>query len=702
MSSEFDQFHTIFFEESLESLDDMESGLLGLEPGDTDKETINAIFRVAHSVKGGSGMFGFTEIMGLTHIMETLLDEMRDGQRQVDKPGIDLLLLSVDCLRDMLKNQKNNAEHDHQHIANIQEQLEAMLAGESDVNDKSAIPSSDNPASPPNIPTADGKPLARWQVRFYPHPGMLTTGNDPVLMFKVLEMSGALSARADLSKLPKFAELHPEQCFLGWELSVGGNVHLDEVTEVFDWVEDECDLEIISLTDTTEPENETATVEPVVDLVNQAPVPTSDTTSAEENTELGDDRRKTERRGTPNQDSGSIRVNIDKVDALINMVGELVITQSMLGQFSEDSSKADLAKLLDGLDQLERNTRELQESVMQIRMLPISFSFNRFPRLVRDICGNLGKKADLLLSGEQTEVDKTVLEKIGDPLVHLVRNSLDHGLEKPEVRLAAGKPETGTLLLNAYHESGNIIIEIKDDGAGLNREKILAKAREKGLIGERDELTDEQIYNLIFQPGFSTADNVSDLSGRGVGMDVVRRNIRDLGGNVSICSEAGVGSTVTIRLPLTMAILDGQLVKVGEQSYVVSLVSIVESVQIDPRHLNRVNSETELYKLRDEHIPIIRLHDLLGIPTQTTELTEGLLVVVEADTRRVGLFVDELLGQQQVVIKSLATNFQQIQGVSGATILGDGKVALILDVLGLVQMHLDQKDHPIHPKLAAA
>jgi len=714
MSSDFDQFHSLFFEESLEGLDDMESGLLELQPGSTDTETINGIFRVAHSVKGGSGMFGFTEITNLTHIMETLLDEMRGGQREIDKTGIDLLLVSVDCLRDMLETQKNGAEHNQEQIDSIQQRLETMLAGEQ--NDSATESELATPIS-----TAEPQSSANgWRVKFIPHEGMLSTGNDPVLMFKVLEMSGALETRADLSRLPKFADLDPEKCLLSWDILVKGKVHRDEVTEVFDWVEGECDLKITALTENAPTDiGETKLSvtpdalpnEPVSDdsatnqETNDQPPPTvleADTSSDVDRREQKTDRRQTDRRTSSAQESSSIRVNIDKVDGLVNMVGELVITQSMLARFSEESTELNLEMLRDGLEQLERNTRELQESVMQIRMLPISFSFNRFPRLVRDICGTLGKKAELILSGEQTEVDKTVLEKISDPLVHLVRNSLDHGLETPEVRLAAGKPETGTLLLNAFHEGGNIVIEIKDDGAGLNKEKILAKAREKGLVGSREEISEEQIYNLIFQPGFSTADTLSDLSGRGVGMDVVRRNIRDLGGNVSIQSETGIGSTVTIRLPLTMAILDGQLVKVGDQCYVVSLVSIVESLQIDPQYLNSVSGQTELYKIRDEYIPIIRLYDLLNVDSEITELTQGLLVVVEGDNRKFGLFVDDLLGQQQVVIKSLATNFEQIQGISGATILGDGKVALILDVAGLVQIHTDQQNSPIEPASAAA
>ncbi|HHQ15033.1 MAG TPA: chemotaxis protein CheA, partial [Chromatiales bacterium] len=347
-----------------------------------------------------------------------------------------------------------------------------------------------------------------------------------------------------------------------------------------------------------------------------------------------------------------------------------------------------------------RNTRELQESVMQIRMMPISFAFSRFPRLVRDTSAALGKKVELRLHGEATELDKTVLEKIGDPLVHLVRNSLDHGLESPETRKAAGKPETGVLSLSAYHEGGNIVIEIADDGAGINRDKVLAKAVERGLVQEDEELSDERIHNLIFLPGFSTADTVSDLSGRGVGMDVVRRNIADLGGHVSVRSKTGQGSTFTIRLPLTVAILDGQLVDVGRQTYIIPLTSIVETVQTSPELVNAVGGHEELFRLRDEYIPIIRLHRLFGVPATNTNVKDGLLVIVEGGTQRVGIFVDRLDDQQQVVIKSLEKNFRQTAGISGATILGDGTVALIIDVHGLMQLFFE--GHTAGPHKAVA
>ncbi|MDE1893608.1 MAG: chemotaxis protein CheA, partial [Xanthomonadaceae bacterium] len=385
-------------------------------------------------------------------------------------------------------------------------------------------------------------------------------------------------------------------------------------------------------------------------------------------------------------DGGSIRVGIDKIDALINMMGELVITQSMLSDIGERIDESQLGRLREGLLQLERNTRELQESVMRIRMLPIGSVFNRFPRLVHDLERKLGKHVRLELHGEHTELDKTVLEKIGDPLVHLVRNAIDHGLEMPAQRKAAGKPETGTLKLDAYHEGGNIVVQISDDGAGLNHEAIIAKAQQRGLIEAGQELDDAEIAELIFQPGFSTAAQATDLSGRGVGMDVVRRNVRDLGGSVGVRSVSGKGSTFTISLPLTLAIIDGLVTAVGEERYIFPLTSIVESLRLAPDMVRRIGNGGEVFRFREAYLPIIRMHEAFRCHGSFCDIQDGIVVVVEDDGRRVGLLVDELLGQQQAVIKSLESHYRRVPGISGATIVGDGSVALIVDVGGVVQL----------------
>ncbi|HXC58901.1 MAG TPA: chemotaxis protein CheA, partial [Steroidobacteraceae bacterium] len=389
---------------------------------------------------------------------------------------------------------------------------------------------------------------------------------------------------------------------------------------------------------------------------------------------------------TASAEVNSIRVAIEKIDELLNTVGEIVITQSMLSQLSKAFEGANAERLRSGLSQLDMNIRELQESVMRVRMLPVGSVFSRFPRLVRDLSTRLGKKIRLQISGEQTELDKTVLEKIGDPLVHLVRNSVDHGIESPSARAAAGKPEEGTVHLNAFHKGGSINIVISDDGGGLNRDKLLDKARSKGLIDPNASLTDEQVYELIFLPGFSTAAQTTDLSGRGVGMDVVRRNIKDLGGSVELRSELGQGTTITITLPLTLAIVDGQTVSVGTETYIVPLVTVIESLQLKPGAVSQIYGHGEVFSFRGEYLPIIRLHEVFGVLPRSDALHEGLIMIVEGDGRRAGLFIDQLLGQQQVVIKSMETNYARIEGVGGATILGEGAVALILDIPGLLRM----------------
>ena len=677
MTFDMSQFLATFYEESFEGLDIMETELLALDVGAADLETINTIFRAAHSIKGGSGTFGLNDVANFTHVMETLLDEMRDGKRDVTQEGVNILLESVDVLREMLSTLQEEEELDVERIAIVKQKLDNLLAGESTEVSTSVSESSSESTAIASADTSNGS--AGWIIKFKPHTEMLQTGNDPVRMFRELSALGELSVEVDTSSLPEFLMMEPENSFLSWTLTLSGDISELDIREVFDWVEDDCDLTLTALTDNEIVEQEVVseTVEPA--LVKEAPVATPASTATDKPIV------KAKRKSTSTE-SSSIRVSIDKVDELINMVGELVITQSMLSQLGEEEEfgAEHLEKLKSGLMQLERNTREMQENVMRIRMLPISFVFQRFPRLVHDLSAKLDKKIELILSGESTELDKTVMEKIGDPLVHLVRNSLDHGIEKPEDRIAAGKPETGEIHLNAFHEGGNIVIEITDDGAGLNLEKILSKAKSSGIVSESDKLSDEDIADLIFRPGFSTADVVSDVSGRGVGMDVVRRNIRALGGTVDVRTKQGEGSVFTIRLPLTLAILDGQSVVVGEEVYIVPLVAIIESIQVDTSLVNGVTGQAEVYRLRDEYIPIVKLHEIFGIKPLHDSMEDGLLVVVEAEGKKVALMVDDLLGQQQVVIKSLETNFKTVEGISGATILGDGTVALILDVTGLI------------------
>lgn len=694
-------FRQTYLEESFEGLDVMEAGLLELPPGTPDNEKINEIFRAAHSIKGGSGTFGFIEIAGFTHVLETLLDEMRDGRRDVTQEAIDAMLAAVDVLRDMLTKLQDRQPIDEERAAEVQAVLERILGMEEE--ETSTAPQQ---AVAESVEAASGG-SQDWRITILPEKELLQTGNEPLRIFRELETLGKLTAKADLSGLPESGLFQPEELYLKWELTLSGeSINEDEVKEVFEWIDgDGAQITIEPPAESSESAAEfEASAEPASEAAADAlaapseaksePSKVTDIQAAKPAAKPQASANKAEaaKSASPKQE-GSIRVDLSKIDQMVNLVGELVITQSMLSQFGEQaemdqgSSSDWVDKLKEGLTHLERHTRELQESVMNIRMLPVSFAFNRMPRIVHDVSQKLGKQIDLVMEGEGTELDKTMLEQLTDPLVHIVRNSIDHGIESPEARLAAGKPEKGTVKMAAFHEGGNILIQITDDGAGINADKIAGKAIEKGVIEADHNLSEAEVIDLIFHPGFSTADVVSDISGRGVGMDVVRRNIKGLGGSVEVETHLGTGSIFTIRLPLTLAILDGQLCKVGSETYVFPLVSIIESIQVDKSLIKGIAGQAELYKLRDAYIPVIRLHKKLGIHDACEDLSEGLLVVVEDGGKRAGIFVDDLLGQQQVVIKSLESNFMKVDGIAGATILGDGTVSLILDVKETVSSH---------------
>lgn len=668
MTIDVSQFHQVFFEESFEGLDVMENGLLNLAQ-DSSSEAINTIFRAAHSIKGGAGTFGFNTISTFTHLMETLLDEIRNEQRAITNDLTGVLLKSVDVLRGMLSAVQAGEEFDQAETLQATTQLQNLL---DDTASDETVPQAFSPSA-----DSDGSERNSWQISFSPFADLMFTGNDPVRMFRELNQLGNMSVNVDTAALPDFADLEPENLYLNWQLHLDGEFDKPALDEVFEWVEGDCELTIEKV------ESQTSLPAPETDLPEQSSSTITSATVAA-SPEAGRQSQ------AQTQAAASIRVATDKIDALINMMGELVITQSMLGQIGEDFSPEKLVQLKDGLVELERNTRQLQEGILGIRMLPISFVFNRFPRLVHDLCEKTGKQVELKITGEQTELDKTVMESISDPLVHLVRNSMDHGLELPEVRRACGKSETGVLHLHASHQGGNIVIEITDDGAGLNEQKIFAKAVERGLIRADEQLSADRIHELIFLPGFSTAEAVSDLSGRGVGMDVVRKNILSLGGYVEVESAPGVGSKFTIRLPLTLAIMDGQTVSLGYEKFIIPLLSIVESVEIVSSDIKKVSGKGELYLLREEYIPVIRLSEVFNLPASAAA-EKGLMVVVEAEGQQMGLCVDDLLGQQQVVIKSLETNYRKVPGFSGATILGDGSVALILDVSGLMRLYRGQE-----------
>lgn len=668
MAIDISQFRATYLEESFDGLETMEHGLLELGQGDPDPELINGVFRAIHSIKGGSGTYGFHSVGRLSHVMETLLDEVRGGERSIEPEIIDVLLAGVDVVRELLGQADAEDEEPPQAFREILDSLEALMGV---VAEEVEAPSKPVEAAP----SADG---GRWGVRFTPGPELLTSGNDALRLLRCVQELGETQTNLRDDRLPPWSEFDPEVCYLEWELDVQGDgVAEDGIREVFEWVNDLAQLEV----DAAPPASDSPPPSPE----SQLEASVADDPSAPGAAPPAKDAAARKRK-SGSVEAGSIRVDIGKVDSLINMVGELVITQSMLSQVGRDFDPSMLDQLRSGLVQLERNTRELQESVMRIRMVPMSFAFGRIPRVVHDVSSKLGKQVRLDVSGEGTELDKTVMERLHDPLVHIVRNSLDHGLESPEDRVACGKPAEGVLSLNAYHYGGMIVIEVADDGRGLNVEGIRQKAIQRGLVAEDEDVSVERAAELIFHPGFSTAAQITDVSGRGVGMDVVRRNIDALGGSVSLRTEAGAGTAITIRLPLTLAILDGQTICVGEERYILPLNSIIETVQLQGQDVKRLAGGAEVFLLRSEYVRILRLADIFEVQREQNDGARDLVVVVEGGGQKIGLFVDELLAQQQIVIKSLETNYRKVDGVSGATILGDGSVALILDIAGLVRV----------------
>jgi two-component system chemotaxis sensor kinase CheA len=636
MAIELRQFHQTFFDESFEGLASMEALLLRLEdkPDAADAETLNAIFRVVHSIKGGSGTFGFGWIADFSHLLESLLDDLREGRRVLDKPQVNLLLRSVDCLRNLLEAARTNTMVNKNAVEEVTAALEDLRGVE--VVEALAVPKT----------AAAGH---NWRIVFRPKPEFFRSGNDPLRILRELARLGDIRVRGEHA-LPSWKTFDPERCYLGWIVELRGNIERAALDEVFSWITEDAEIDLQPL-------------------------------------RLGADKAAADHEPTMVKLHGtSLRVSTSKVDALMDVVGELVITQTMLQQTSAQFKPADLPRLLAGLTQLERNVRELQESVMSIRLLPLGFVLSRLPRLVRDLGQQLGKRVELRISGEQTELDKTVIERISDPILHMVRNAIDHGLETPAERRAAGKPEVGTIRLEARQKGGSVMLEIEDDGRGVSYDKIHARAVEQGLIPPNVKFTPEQLNEFIFLPGMSTTDTVTDISGRGVGMDVVRNNVRSLGGNVDVSSEPGKGTRFSVRLPLTLAILDGLAVLVGDQTYILPLISITESVRLGGEDLQRLPDGSEVFLMRKEYLPLVRLYQVFGTRGRAQDVTEGTVVIIEADGARAGLFVDDILGQQQVVIKSLETHYQRIEGVAAATILGDGTVALILDAGGLIRL----------------
>lgn len=690
------QFKATYFEECAELLATAEETIARLQEGQGTDEDLNAVFRCVHSIKGGAGAFAFDDLVHFAHVFETALDYLRSGRAELTPHVADLMVRGNDILGDFVRAAQAETSLPADHGADILAQLSALTG---------AKPAA-KPAPPPSAPESPKPPtFSTFRIRFVPSPDMLRTGNDPLLMLRELAGLGELDVVADTGKLPSLTEMDALASYLSWTCTLTTGKGRAAIDEVFEFVAgDTAQIDIEELDSL--PGDEEGDGWGLF-----APLPSANAPKDEEGDGWGlfadapgnnaaasvaaAPAAKANAATAPQASAAqggavhtaSIRVDLDKIDRLVNMVGELVITQAMLGQQASGFTVESHPELIQGLQELSHHTRELQESVMAIRAQPVKALFSKAPRLVRDLSSKLNKQARLVMSGENTEVDKTVIEQLSDPLTHLIRNALDHGLETPEERMAVGKPAEGTIHLAAEHRSGRIFIEIQDDGRGIDRQRVLAKAMEKGLVEPGQQLSDEQVDMLIFAPGFSTASEVSDVSGRGVGMDVVRKNIQDVGGRVVVQSTPGAGSRFILSLPLTLAVMDGMLIQVGGQRYVLPLTNIVESLRPSPQQARSLVDVGNVLTIRGEYINLMALHAIFGIPGAITDPTKGLVVIVETEGgERVGLLVDELLGQQQVVIKSLDSNFRPIHGISAATILGDGRVALILDVSALRQM----------------
>jgi two-component system chemotaxis sensor kinase CheA len=679
MKIDLSQFRQAFLQESADHICSMETGLLALRSSPADVELLNAIFRSAHSIKGGAGSFGLTNLVRFTHSLENLLDRLRSLEMQATPEVIDVLLKSVDVLRGLLDANADTA------MPEDALKLDACI-GTMLVNVQVpglAIAEQEMPPLRDQLQT-----IRLYQVDFLPRLDLFSSGTNPIMLLRSLASLGTVrSCHLHRGQLPALADLDPSLCYLGWTMELCSACAEEQLREVFEFVEHLAEIRI-SCVDSVERSGG--------QLELSSPPPSLALEPASGGA-MEQSRQKTViKKPDAGGESGSIRVAIEKVDRLIDLVGELVIAHVMTAQMVEDFEPSCLPKLREAVAAMERNTRELHERVMAVRMLPVGTLSQRYARTVYDIAQSTGKQLQLELNGEETEIDKSMLELLGDPLTHLVRNAADHGIEMPAIRRASGKPEEGVIALKAFHRSGRIVIEISDDGAGIDTAKVRSKAIERGLIGPDSQLSGEQLQMLIFEPGFSTREEISDLSGRGVGMDVVKRNVHRLNGTVALTSEKGHGSTITIELPLTLAILEGLLVRVGDRTLVLPLLSVIETVPIRDQQIIRVAQQGDVFVLREESIPLLHLSRFLALsqeaalPNRAFEMdgNRRLAVIVEAGNRKIGLLVDELLGQQQVVVKSLERHLHRIEGLMGATILGDGRVAPIIDVNDIGDMNL--------------
>jgi len=670
VSMDISDFYQTFFDEADELLADMEQHLLLLDPQTPDIEQLNAIFRAAHSIKGGAATFGFSVLQETTHLLENLLDGARRAEMSLSTDIINLFLETKDIMQEQLDAYKSSQDPDAESFEYICAALR-QLALEAQQQQQGA-------------PAVDLHVVAETPAASTPAVAAASGG------LRIL-LSGLKEAEVPLmlEELGNLGEVHDAvQTANSVEATLNTTLSEDDISAVLCFV---IEPEQISFSPSAANDVEAAVAEPETVIAQPAaPVEEVAPRAAPALAAVPDSAAPAKARAPKAAESTSIRVAVEKVDQLINLVGELVITQSMLAQRSDLLDPVAHSDLLNSMGQLERNARDLQESVMSIRMMPMEYVFSRFPRLVRDLASKLNKQIELTLLGSSTELDKSLIERIIDPLTHLVRNSLDHGVESPDVRIANGKHPTGNLTLSAEHQGGNICIEVVDDGAGLNRQKILAKAASQGL-NVNDNMSDEEVGMLIFAPGFSTAEKVTDVSGRGVGMDVVKRNIQEMGGHVEIHSQQGKGTTIRILLPLTLAILDGMSVKVGEEVFILPLNAVMESLQPLAEDLHPLAGGERVLQVRGEYLPLVELYNVFDVTGAKTEATEAIVVILQSAGRRYALLVDQLIGQHQVVVKNLESNYRKVPGISAATILGDGSVALIVDVSALQALNRDKR-----------
>ena len=717
-----------FFQECEEQLAELESGLLAMEGGDQDPETINAVFRAVHSIKGGAGAFQLEALIRFAHVFETALDEMRSGRVAITPDVLKTMLRAADVLADLVRAAHDGSEAEHPLAAGLVDELKAM-SGQAADEDESEEDWGDFEFQPMSV-SVDDAPAAPDQnafvVKFKPRADLYAKANEAALLLRELARLGQTVVELDAHDVPALTDIDPEASYLAWTITITGDTDEIAIREVFEWVDGDCELEITKLgaeaddgfnvaallasvqddeapavvpanagevdvaslianlspaAAEPEPAPEPIAAAPALSVVAgaPAPAPAAPAESAPEAQGQGQLRK--------SEAGATIRVDLDRVDRLIDLVGELVINQAVLAQRVMEAGLARASAVAMGLDELEQLTREIQDSVMAIRAQPVKSVFQRMPRLVREVAAMTGKPVRLVTEGEGTEVDKTVIERLADPLTHMIRNAIDHGLESPDKRAAAGKPAEGVVKLAAFHRSGRIVIEVSDDGGGINRERVKGIAIEKGLVSAEATLSDEEIDNLIFMPGFSTAAEVSDISGRGVGMDVVRRSIQALGGRINIVSKPGKGSTFTMSLPLTLAVLDGMVVSAQGQTLVAPITAIVETLQPKAEDVHSLGGHARVISIRGGFVPLIDVGMALGYRREPLEATQGVALLIEGEGgSRAALLVDAIQGQRQVVIKSLEANYRQVPGVAAATILGDGRVALILDIDTIVSV----------------